>query len=125
MRKKKKRERSMGFIKTSVGERKLVQKRVRGGATKQKLALASIANVLDKKTGKYSKTKIITVDKNPANVHYARQNLLTRGTMIRTEIGQAVVTSRPGQDGVVNAILAESKEAAATKPPVKKAKESP
>ncbi|MBI4173097.1 MAG: 30S ribosomal protein S8e [Candidatus Aenigmarchaeota archaeon] len=114
-RKKKKRERSMGFIRTTVGERKLVQHRTRGGANKQKLAIAASANVLDRKTGKYAKAKIITVDKNPANVHYARQNIITRGTLIRTEAGQAIVTSRPGQDGVVNAILtgekAEAKKA--------------
>jgi len=34
-----------------------------------------------------------------------RRNILTRGAVIKTEIGDARITNRPGQDGVVNAIL--------------------
>ncbi|MFA7072263.1 MAG: 30S ribosomal protein S8e, partial [Methanoculleus sp.] len=30
---------------------------------------------------------------------------LTRGAIIRTDIGRARIVSRPGQDGVVNAVL--------------------
>jgi len=33
--------------------------------------------------------------------------LLTKGALIETEIGLARVTSRPGQDGVVNAVRVE------------------
>ncbi|HID05027.1 MAG TPA: hypothetical protein EYP20_04390, partial [Aigarchaeota archaeon] len=35
---------------------------------------------------------------------------ITKGTIIETELGKAVVTSRPGQDGVINAILLEKKQ---------------
>ena len=45
------------------------------------------------------------VVENPANRHYIRRNILTRGTIIKTEKGNARITSRPGQDGVVNAVL--------------------
>ena len=30
---------------------------------------------------------------------------MTKGTIVQTEAGSARITSRPGQDGVVNAIL--------------------
>jgi small subunit ribosomal protein S8e len=30
---------------------------------------------------------------------------MTKGAIIETEMGKAKVTSRPGQDGVVNAVL--------------------
>ncbi|HNJ81368.1 MAG TPA: 30S ribosomal protein S8e, partial [Methanoregulaceae archaeon] len=33
--------------------------------------------------------------------------LLTKGAVIRTEMGRARIISRPGQDGVINAILLE------------------
>ncbi|RLF79472.1 30S ribosomal protein S8e, partial [Thermococci archaeon] len=41
----------------------------------------------------------------PANRQYVRRNIITKGAIIQTEIGKAIVTSRPGQDGVVNAVL--------------------
>ncbi len=53
--------------------------------------------------------KIITVKENPANPHFVRMNVITKGAVIQTELGLAKVTSRPGQDGVVNAKLIESK----------------
>jgi small subunit ribosomal protein S8e len=34
-----------------------------------------------------------------------RQNIVTRGAVIETEAGRARVTSRPGQHGVINAVL--------------------
>jgi small subunit ribosomal protein S8e len=45
------------------------------------------------------------VEKNPANMDYQRRKVITRGTIIKTSKGRAMVTSRPGQDGVLNAIL--------------------
>jgi small subunit ribosomal protein S8e len=44
---------------------------------------------------------------NPANKNYIRRNILTRGAVVMTELGKAKITSRPGQDGEVNAILVE------------------
>ncbi len=67
--------------------------------------MADTANVYDKKTKKFYKTKIKNVAENPANRHYVRRNIMTRGAIIETEKGKAVVTSRPGQDGTVNAVL--------------------
>lgn len=56
-------------------------------------------------TGKTEKVEIIRVIRNPTNVDYNRRGVITKGTIIETPIGVARVTSRPGQDGLVNAVL--------------------
>jgi len=53
--------------------------------------------------GEVRKVEIQSVEDNPANPNYVRRSLLTKGTVIDTEEGEAVITSRPGQEGVVNA----------------------
>lgn len=93
---------------TKIDEKTKLQKiRIRGAAQKNRLQKTDIANVLDKKTKKYTKSKIVTVIDNPANRHYARRNIMTKGTLIETEAGKAKITSRPGQDGTINAVLVE------------------
>ncbi len=57
--------------------------------------------------GATKKAKIETVEENSANPNYVRRNLLTKGAIIKTEIGRARIVSRPGQDGVINAVLLE------------------
>ncbi len=79
--------------------------RVRGGNVKVRIRAAAYANVVVPGENKAVKTKILGVAETPANPEYARRGIITRGTLIRTEIGIARVTSRPGQDGVVNAVL--------------------
>ena len=79
--------------------------RVRGGNVKIRLLRSNIANVYDPKTKKHLKAKIEIVTANPANRHYIRRNIMTKGTIIKTDKGDARVTSRPGQDGVINAVL--------------------
>ena len=108
-RKKRKREMGREFLETRIGERKVVKLRVRGGNYKLRLLSALEANVTDPKTGRTVKTKILGVAENPANRHFVRRNVITKGAVIETEIGKARVTSRPGQDGVVNALLVEAK----------------
>lgn len=63
-----------------------------------------MANVSDG-TGKTSRSKILRVKKSPANRDYERRGVITRGAMIETEAGEASVTSKPTDDGVVNAVL--------------------
>ncbi len=77
---------------------------------KVRLAAADAAVVTDKASGKSSKSKLLRVVRNPANVDYQRRGVITKGAIIETELGQARVTSRPGQDGVVNAILVEKSQ---------------
>ncbi len=78
-----------------------------GGNRKVKLLQCNIANVTNPKDGKTVTAAIETVIDNTANKHYVRRNILTKGSVIRTAVGTAKVTSRPGQDGVVNAVLIE------------------
>ena len=84
-------------------ERKII--RVRGGNTKIRLKKAAYANVADPKTGKVQKVKIISLVENKAHRHFIRSSVITKGAIIETELGKARVTSRPNQDGVVNAVL--------------------
>jgi small subunit ribosomal protein S8e len=79
--------------------------RVRGGGFKLRLKKAIYANVIDKRTGKAFRAKILEVTETPSNREYKRRNIITKGTIIKTEKGEAVVVSRPGQDGVINAVL--------------------
>jgi small subunit ribosomal protein S8e len=90
-----------------VGEptRKII--RVRGGAKKVQLFGVSHANVTDPKTGKFQRAKVLSVLENPADPNYVQRNIITKGAIIDTSIGKARVTSRPGQDGVLNAVLVE------------------
>ncbi|MCD6558125.1 MAG: 30S ribosomal protein S8e, partial [Candidatus Aenigmarchaeota archaeon] len=41
---------------------------------------------------------------------FVRRNIITKGAIIMTEDGRAVVTNRPGQEGVINAKLIEEKK---------------
>jgi len=90
---------------TKIDERKLKIIRTKGGNYKQVLLNENIANLLDKKTKKYAKVKIITVVETPANRHFVRRNIMTKGSVIKTEKGKAVITNRPGQEGAINAVL--------------------
>jgi len=79
--------------------------RTKGGSKKFKLLRTPLANVFDPKSKSYSKLKINTVVESTANRHFVRRNIITKGCVIETEKGKAKVTSRPGQNNVVNAIL--------------------
>jgi len=76
-----------------------------GGNFKMRLLRGNVATVADPKTGATKKAKIETVTSNKANLHYTRRNILTKGAIIKTELGAAMVTNRPGQEGVINAVL--------------------
>ncbi|XRP97694.1 30S ribosomal protein S8e [Methanocaldococcus sp. 16A] len=106
-RKKRKFEMGREPIETHVAEDviKVKKVRTRGGNLKVKVVRTGFANVLDPETNTCKKVKIIRVRENTANIHYVRRNVITKGAIIETEIGLAKVTSRPGQDGTVNAIL--------------------
>lgn len=95
---------------TIVGEPRIARSRGRGGKAKLRALAVNVANVTDPATGKSQKTEIRGVVKNPANVDYQRRGVITKGAVLDTPLGQAVVTSRPGQDGVVNAILVQESE---------------
>lgn len=81
--------------------------RVRGGHQKTRVLGLAQANVVDPKTGKIQKADVTTVKENPANPNYVQRNFVNKGAIIETTLGRARVTSRPGQHGVVNAVLVE------------------
>jgi small subunit ribosomal protein S8e len=80
----------------------------RGGHVTSGVVFADIANVSDS-TGKTTRSKILRVKKSPANRDFERRGVITRGAVLETEAGEAVVTSRPTADGVVNAVLTSKK----------------
>jgi len=81
------------------------QIRTRGGNIKMRLLRCDVASVADPVTGRSKIAKIEGVKDNSANLNYIRRNIISKGAIIKTDLGDARVTSRPGQDGVVNAIL--------------------
>ncbi|MEF8849048.1 MAG: 30S ribosomal protein S8e [Candidatus Thermoplasmatota archaeon] len=89
----------------TIGERKIKKVRTRGNNQKIRAKKIDTAYVVDKEKNKTSKAKIKSVLENPANIHYVRRNIITKGAIIETDKGKARVTSRPGQSGTVNAIL--------------------
>jgi small subunit ribosomal protein S8e len=104
-RKKRKFEMGREQIEATVGDHKVKIIRVRGGNSKVRVLVGGVVNVLNPKTKKSKKTKILRVVENTANPHYVRRNIITKGAIIATEMGNAKVTSRPGQDGTINAVL--------------------
>lgn len=91
--------------KITIGEDNRVKDKARGKTVKLGLRTAGTINVLDPKTKKVKKTKILSVVENKANRHYERMNVLTKGAIVKTDLGDARITSRPSQDGLVNGIL--------------------
>ena len=79
----------------------------KGKGIKIKSVSVEFANVLDKKSNEVKKVKILGILQNPANPHLVRRGLITKGAIVKTEIGNARITSRPSQHGIVNAILTE------------------
>ena len=76
-----------------------------GGHKKTILLSSDMANVIDPKTKKSKKVKILNVLETPSNRFLARQNVLIKSAIIETELGKAKITNRPSQEGNVQAIL--------------------
>lgn len=88
-----------------IGDAKRKYYRTRGGGQKVRVLLDNRINVNDPATGKTEQLRALTVVSNPADPNYVRRNILTKGAVVETEKGQVRVTSRPGQDGVLNGVL--------------------
>ena len=94
-------------ILTKIAKRKIKKVRTIGGNRKIKTAQAEIINVFDPKSKKYIKAKLETVMSNPANRHYVRRNILTKGTIVKTDKGPVKITNRPGQEAALNGVLVD------------------
>ncbi len=90
---------------TRIDETKAKRIRTIGGNSKLKLMSSNKVNVLDPKTNKASVTDIKTILENPANRHFIRRNIMSKGAIIETPKGKARITNRPSQEGFVNAVL--------------------
>jgi small subunit ribosomal protein S8e len=92
-------------IETKVKKDMRKVKKVKGGGLKVKCLSTQYANVLDLASKQTKKVKINRLKTNPASKDLTRKGVITKGAILETELGDAKVTSRPGQDGIVNAIL--------------------
>lgn len=93
------------FSEPELGEQRIETKDSRGTESKTTVRRESRVNVpVD---GEVQGVEIQSVDDNPANDNFVRRSLLTKGTVVSTQEGKVRVTSRPGQDGVVNGVLIE------------------
>lgn len=102
---KKKYDRGSNPIMCKIGKEKISSIRTKGGNEKRRAMSLHTANVYDPSTKKSKKVKITGVVSNPANPHFVRRGIITKGATIQTEAGLAKITSRPSQQGVINAIL--------------------
>ena len=107
-RKKKKHERIGQEKLVKFGEEKRKNQKIIGGNKKTILLRAKFVNVLPKnKKGKAKKLEIKNVIETPSNRFFARQNIITKGTIVETSEGKAKITSKPSQEGTLNGIFLE------------------
>jgi small subunit ribosomal protein S8e len=106
-----KRKRELGNLPTltKISEKEIKGEKGYGGIIRKKAVYLNKANVFDPISKKIKVVEIKKVIENPANRHFARMNILTKGTIIETELGKAKITNRPSREGIVNAILIEKK----------------
>ncbi|MBS7619441.1 30S ribosomal protein S8e [Candidatus Bathyarchaeota archaeon] len=90
---------------TRLGEVKINKDLGRSNIPKIRLVSTNIVNVSFPGSGKTERLKILSVLSNPANIDYNRRGVITKGTIVRTDKGLAKITSRPGQDGILNAVI--------------------
>mgnify|MGYP001613978935 FL=1 len=75
-----------------------------GGNQKIKMLRAKTINVKVSEK-QIKKAEIQNVLETPSNRFLARQNILTKGTIVLTNLGKVRITNRPTQDGVLNGTI--------------------
>ncbi len=86
-----------------LGEPVMVTRKVRGKNIKAALKTVNFVNLAVDSNVK--KVKILKVLENATNNDYQRRGVISKGAILETAEGKCRVVSRPGQHGVVNAIL--------------------
>ena len=104
-RRKKLKHRGNAPVLITISPLKKTSLRVRAGKIKERIFTSNTVNLYDPKEKKHYSSKIESVIESPSNRDYIRRNILTKGCLIKTDKGVARVTSRPGQEGHINAIL--------------------
>ena len=86
------------------GAQVTITRHVRGNNRKTALKSIDFVNLA---TGdaKVKKTKILKVIENATNNDYKRRGIITKGAILEIQEGKCRVVSKPGQTGIVNAIL--------------------
>ena len=102
-RKKKLFERPGQKVFLKLGNERRKSRKTKGGNLKTFLLGAKFVSIQTK--GKSKKAEIKNVVETPSNKFFARQNIITKGTILDTELGKVRVTNRPVQEGVVNGVL--------------------
>ena len=87
-----------------MGEQETATRKTRGNNRKTALKTVSHVNLVLPDT-KIIRTKITRVLENQTNNDYQRRGVITKGAILETEDGKCRVVSRPGQNGIINAIL--------------------
>ncbi|GIU69886.1 MAG: 30S ribosomal protein S8e [Candidatus Woesearchaeota archaeon] len=90
---------------TKIGEKRIQKIRTRGGGQKNRALLINKVNLYDPTTKKHYVAEIKNVIDNTADKNFIRRKIMTKGAIIETSMGNAKITNRPGQDGIINAIL--------------------
>ena len=86
------------------GAQVTVTRRVRGNNSKVALKSIDFVN-LATGNSKVIKTKIIKVLDNTTNNDYKRRGIISKGAILETQEGKCKVVSKPGQNGIANAVL--------------------
>ena len=86
------------------GAQVTITRNVRGKNKKTALKTIDFVN-LSTDDSKVKKTKILKVLENATNNDYQRRGIITKGAILETREGKCKVVSRPGQRGIVNAVL--------------------
>ncbi|PKM92282.1 MAG: 30S ribosomal protein S8e [Euryarchaeota archaeon HGW-Euryarchaeota-1] len=95
-------------ILTKIDDKLLKKQRVRGNNLKIKIKSTDTVNVLlGNKT--YKKAKILALVDNKANPKLLKNKIITKGAIVKTDMGNVKITSRPGQQPVLNGVLLEAK----------------
>ena len=87
-----------------VGDQETSTRKTRGNNRKTGLKTVSHVNLV-LSDAKIKRSKIVKVLENKTNNDYQRRGIITKGAILETEDGNCRVISRPGQCGIINAIL--------------------
>ncbi len=102
---KKKMELGRAASETSIDDERKRIIRTHGGNRKIRLLRSNRVNVINVSSGKASNAEIQDVDDNPASREYSRRRIITKGAILKTELGLVKVTNRPGNEGQINGVL--------------------
>ncbi len=86
------------------GAQVTITRRVRGNNRKTALKTIDFVN-LSTGDAKVKKTKILKVLDNATNNDYKRRGIITKGAILEIQEGKCRIVSKPGQNGIVNAVL--------------------